>query len=724
MLTLASFALFLPLLGAFIAGFGQRLIGLRTAQLVASLLVCLAALLALRVFFAIGFGSAPDAGWSLPWIRVGQFVASWGLWLDTLTAVMLLVVLSVSAVVHLYAIGYMKGDAGGARFHAYLSLFTFAMLMLVTSDNLLQLFFGWEGVGLCSYLLIGFWYHKESANAAAIKAFVVNRVGDFGFALGIIALFWFTGTIKFDALFEVAPLVQDKRASFLGLEFDALTLATMLLFIGAMGKSAQLFLHTWLPDAMEGPTPVSALIHAATMVTAGVFLVARLSPLFELAPFTLHFITLVGATTALFAATVGLTQFDIKRVIAYSTCSQLGYMMFAAGVGAFGGAIFHLLTHAFFKALLFLGAGAVIHAMHHEQDMRNMGGLARKLPWTHGFMLLGSLALAGVGIPQLLGPGGIGLAGFHSKDLILEAAWLAHTPIGNYAFWLGILVALMTAFYSFRLLFLTFYGHARGDAKLHKTAHEAPGIMRWPLLLLALGAVITGFLLAPHMAKHGTTANQFWAGAVADFPLPTQDAAADYPAQAAGVRGTSDSAAGHADAYDGDTHLGDSYQEGSAAQAQAGDSTEASAGYGDSHAADYAGHAEHPPTWVLWLPLLAALSGIALAGLVYGGNRDWGPRIARTFAPLNRFFANKWYFDEAYELIFLRPARGLGQFFWKIGDIRLIDGFGPNGLRDLARLAAAQLSRAQSGYVYHYAFVMIAGILVLTTLFWLTLGRG
>ena len=696
MIVLATITVFLPLVAAIIAGLGQPWVGHRGAQIVTSSAMVLAAMLAWVVFLNIGFGSTPDQGWSYSWFTVGKLEASWGVWIDTLSAVMLVVVTTVSAIVHIYSIGYMADDPSIARFHAYLSLFTFAMLMLVTADNLLQMFFGWEGVGLCSYLLIGFWYHKESANIAAIKAFVVNRVGDFGFALGIFGLFWLTGTVDFQHVFAAASdsAIQEARWSFLGMDFNAITLLTMLLFIGAMGKSAQLFMHTWLPDAMEGPTPVSALIHAATMVTAGVFMVARLSPLFELAPATMVFITFIGASTAFFAATVGLTQFDIKRVIAYSTCSQLGYMFFALGVGAYGTAVFHLFTHAFFKALLFLGAGAVIHAMHHEQDMRKMGGLASKLPWTHGYMLIGSLALAGIGIPQLFG--GIGLAGFHSKDMIIEEAWLAHTPIGNYAFWLGIVVAFMTAFYSFRLMFLTFYGQPRGDAHTHEHAHEAPGIMRWPLMVLLVGAVISGYLLKPHFALHSETANQFWAGAVADFPALTDDYSASH------------SEAGydeHAVAKD-DNHSGDS-----------GDNSNEN----DYHDAE---HDKHPPIWVLWLPLIVALSGIVMAWLVYGGNRNWGVRIAHTFAPLNTFFANKWYFDEAYDILFVRPARGLGHFFWKKGDDLVIDGYGPNGLRDLARWGSLRLRQIQTGYIYHYAFAMILGVVVLMILLWFMLARG
>ncbi|MEO1265488.1 MAG: NADH-quinone oxidoreductase subunit L, partial [Pseudomonadota bacterium] len=477
---------FLPLAGALIAGLFGRAIGHRPAEIITTGLLMIAAVLSWVVFFEIGFGQQTVKVPLMRWITSGELDVAWSLRIDTLTAVMLVVVNTVSSLVHLYSIGYMHDDPARSRFFAYLSLFTFAMLMLVTSDNLLQMFFGWEGVGLASYLLIGFWYKKPTANAAAIKAFVVNRVGDFGYALGIFGIFAVFQSVQFDTIFAAAPTAVGQTMEFAGFQVDILTLLCLLLFMGAMGKSAQFLLHTWLPDAMEGPTPVSALIHAATMVTAGVFLVARMSPLFEYAPNALLFVTAVGAITAFFAATVGLVQNDIKRVIAYSTCSQLGYMFVACGVGAYGVAIFHLFTHAFFKALLFLGAGSVIHAMHHEQDMRNMGGLAPKIRITWVMMLIGTLALTGVGIPHL-----IGFAGFYSKDAIIEAAFGAHTAY-NYAFWLLVIAAFMTSFYSWRLMFLTFHGKSRAEHETFKHAHESPMVMLAPLVVLAVGAIGAG----------------------------------------------------------------------------------------------------------------------------------------------------------------------------------------------------------------------------------------
>ena len=470
----------LPLAGALIAGLFGRIIGDRPSEIITTSLLMVAAVLSWIVFVQVAFGHETQNVTLMRWITSGELDASWSLKVDTLTAVMLVVVTTVSSLVHLYSIGYMHDDDSRPRFFAYLSLFTFAMLTLVTSDNLLQMFFGWEGVGLASYLLIGFWYKRPAANAAAIKAFVVNRVGDFGFALGIFGLFFVFRTVNFDAIFAAAPGVAGKTFMFAGHDVDILTTLSLLLFMGAMGKSAQFLLHTWLPDAMEGPTPVSALIHAATMVTAGVFMVARLSPIFELAPDALAFVTLIGAVTAFFAATVALVQNDIKRVIAYSTCSQLGYMFVACGIGAYGAGIFHLFTHAFFKALLFLGSGSVIHAMHHEQDMRLMGGLRNKIPLTFAAMLIGTLAITGVGIPHLTG-----FSGFYSKDAIIEAAYAAGT-LNNYAFWLLVVGALMTAFYSWRLIFMTFYGETHADHKTYEHAHESPPTMLVPLAVLCV----------------------------------------------------------------------------------------------------------------------------------------------------------------------------------------------------------------------------------------------
>ena len=504
-----SAIVFLPLIGAIVAGLFGRAIGARASEVIASTLVLVSAFLSWVAFFQVGVGGAEGRIEVLPWISSGDLATSWAFRIDTLTAVMLVVVNTISGLVHVYSIGYMHHDPHRPRFFAYLSLFTFAMLMLVTADNFLQLFFGWEGVGLMSYLLIGFWYKKPEANAAAIKAFVVNRVGDFGFALGIFAVFFVFNSIQFDTVFAAAPDQLGKTITFLNWQIDILTLICLLLFMGAMGKSAQFLLHTWLPDAMEGPTPVSALIHAATMVTAGVFMVARLSPLFELSETALWVVTLVGASTAFFAATVGLVQNDIKRVVAYSTCSQLGYMFVAIGVGAYAAGIFHLFTHAFFKALLFLGSGSVIHALHDEQDMRKMGGLYRLIPITWGVMLIGTLALTGFPLT----------AGYYSKDAIIEAAFAAHSGIGMYAFVLTVVAALFTSFYSWRLMFMTFHGTSRSSPDVLKGAHEAPPVMLVPLLLLALGAIGAGVLFKGLFIGDGYGA--FWRTSLFTSPSNT-----------------------------------------------------------------------------------------------------------------------------------------------------------------------------------------------------------
>jgi NADH-quinone oxidoreductase subunit L len=646
---------FLPLVAAAIAGLFCRVIGDRPAQIVTCSALLIAAALSIFVFVRIGFG--PEQGKLIvvklfAWIGSGTLDIDWSLRVDTLTAVMLIVVTGVSSMVHVYSVGYMAEDPSIPRFMSYLSLFTFFMLMLVTSDNLVQLFFGWEGVGLASYLLIGFWYDRPSANAAAIKAFIVNRVGDFGFALGIFAVWVLSGSIAYDEIFAKAPVMAKMKIEFLGMTLPALETACLLLFVGAMGKSAQLGLHTWLPDAMEGPTPVSALIHAATMVTAGVFMVCRLSPLFELAPCALQVVTLVGAATAFFAATVGLTQFDIKRVVAYSTCSQLGYMFFAAGVGAYSAAMFHLMTHAFFKALLFLGSGSVIHALHHEQDMRNMGGVREKTPQTFVLMWIGTLALAGIGVPLILGHG-LGFAGFYSKDIILESAFGAHSTVGFVAFWLGILGAFMTAFYSARLMFMTFYGKYRGDHHTWEHAHESPLVILIPLYVLAAGAIFAGFV-----------------------------------------------------AYD--WFVGDSWQ----------------AFWGKSIAVastrEILHHAHEVPVWVKVLPLVMAIGGIALSYVYYVVRPDLPGRTVQTFKALHTFFYNKWYFDELYDRIFVRPSLWLGRIFWKQGDGATIDGLGPDGIAARARDVAAALVRFQSGYLYHYAFVMLIGVAGLVTWFMLS----
>ena len=590
------------------------------------------------MLYAIGFRGEARTVELFTWISSGAFEVSWALRFDTLTAVMVFVVTTVSAMVHVYSVGYMSHDHSIPRFMAYLSIFTFFMLMLVTADNFVQMFFGWEGVGVASYLLIGFWFDRPSANAAAMKAFIVNRVGDFGFALGIMAIFFLFGTVSFDAVFAAAPQMAGRNFEFLGMQVDALTTACILLFIGAMGKSAQLGLHTWLPDAMEGPTPVSALIHAATMVTAGVFMLCRLSPVFEYAPTALALVTVVGATTAIFAATVGLTQFDIKRVIAYSTCSQLGYMFFAIGVSAYQAAIFHLMTHAFFKALLFLGAGSVIHAMSDEQDMRRMGGIWRLIPTTYAMMWIGSLALAGLPF----------FAGFYSKDIILEAAYGAHTGVGQYAFWLGIVAALLTAFYSWRLLFLTFHGRPRANEKVMAHVHESPLVMIVPLAVLALGALFSGWLAYEAFVGHDY--KEFWGASIF---------------------------------------------------------------IGAHHEPLEAAH--HVPGWVKLLPIVVAVAGIALAWVAYIAVPDLPARVAAAFRPVHQFFFNKWYFDELYDRLFVRPSFYLGRGLWKTGDGALIDGVGPDGVAAATRLLSIRASRLQSGFVYHYAFAMLIGVVALVS---------
>jgi len=643
---------FLPLAGALIAGLFCLQIGDRLAQYVTCAAMLLAMALSIYVFIDVAYLGHARTTELFTWFDAGAFEASWVIRVDSLTAVMLVVVTVVSTMVHLYSVGYMAHDRSIPRFMSYLSLFTFSMLMLVTADNFMQMFFGWEGVGLCSYLLIGHWYDRPSANAAAIKAFLVNRVGDFGFALGIMGVFLVFNSVDFNTVFAAAPGKVDSTIRFLSWDMDTLTILCLLLFVGAMGKSAQIVLHTWLPDAMEGPTPVSALIHAATMVTAGVFMVCRLSPLFELAPDALAVVTIIGAVTAFFAATVGLVQNDIKRVIAYSTCSQLGYMFFAAGVSAYGAAMFHLFTHAFFKALLFLCAGSVIHAMSGEQDMRKMGGLARLIPKTYVLMWIGSLALAGIGIPGTI----IGFAGFDSKDVILESAWAAHSGIGRFAFWLGIAAAMMTAFYSWRLLFMTFHGPSRADHHVQEHVHESPWIMLGPLVPLAIGAVVAGMAFYGSFVGGAELMAWFWGGPEGSPYAPHLHALAE------------------------------------------------------SHVI----HAAHEvPFWVKAAPLVVALMGIALAYQMYVRNPLMPQRLARRFHGLYLFLLNKWYFDELYDRLFVRPAHVIGQGLWKAGDGAVIDGVGPDGLAAATQSLAQRASRLQSGYVYHYAFAMLIGVVLL-----------
>ncbi|TVQ34661.1 MAG: NADH-quinone oxidoreductase subunit L [Geminicoccaceae bacterium] len=634
---------FLPLLGAIVAGLFGRIIGDRAAQIVTCSLLCISALLSGIALLTVPFGE-PFKVPLATWIVSGSFEVDWALRIDALTVVMLVVVTWVSALVHIYSIGYMSHDASIARFMSYLSLFTFAMLMLVTADNFLQLFFGWEGVGVASYLLIGFWYEKASANNAAMKAFIVNRVGDFALILGIAAIFLVFDSVDFDTVFAAAPAFAEHQIALFGVTWSTLDLICILLFIGAMGKSAQLGLHTWLPDAMEGPTPVSALIHAATMVTAGVFLIARVSPIIEYAPVALAVIVLIGATTAFFAATVALTQNDIKRVIAYSTCSQLGYMFFALGVGAYAAAIFHLFTHAFFKALLFLAAGSVIHGMSNEQDMRRMGGIWRHMKFTYAMMWIGSLAL--VGVPFF--------AGFYSKDLILEAAFAAG-GVGFYAFALGIAAAVMTAFYSGRLLFMTFHGKPRASEEVMHHVHESPLVMTIPLGLLAVGAVFAGYLGLPMVADD----HAFWGGSI-------------YLAEM-------------------------------------------------ERNIIYLAH--YVPTWVVIAPIVAGFVGLGLAYVIYIQRTELADRLAERFRPLYQFSLNKWYFDELYDALFVRPARQAGTFLWRRVDAGIIDDYGPNGVAATALEGTKRVVKLQTGYIYHYAFVMLIGVAALVSWF-LFVARG
>ena len=677
---------FLPLLAAIVAGLGNRLLGNLVAKLITTGALFAACALSWPIF--LGFIAGAEHSQLHPvldWIHSGPLRVDWALRVDALTSVMLVVVTTVSALVHLYSWGYMAEDDSQPRFFAYLSLFTFAMLMLVTADNLVQMFFGWEGVGLASYLLIGFWYHKPSANAAALKAFVVNRVGDFGFSLGIFATFLVFGTVSIPDILHAAPGMAGSTIGFIGHRFDTMTLICILLFIGAMGKSAQLGLHTWLPDAMEGPTPVSALIHAATMVTAGVFMVCRLSPMFETSQTALTFVTVIGGATAIFAATVGTVQNDIKRVIAYSTCSQLGYMFFAAGVGAYGAAMFHLFTHAFFKALLFLGAGSVIHSMHHEQDMRFYGALRRHIPLTFWAMTIGTLAITGVGIIQVAGFAGFGFAGFYSKDAIIESAFASGSSVGGFAFVIGITAALLTSFYSWRLVFLTFFGKARWtqsehiqhalhgdhhdhpdaedaghDTRPHETPahhvaegtggyrpHESPWTMLVPLGVLSLGAVFAGLVFhAPFIdAEHGA---RFWGGSIAF-----------------------------------NAHLM---------------------------------HALHGvPLWVKLAPGTVMIVGFLIALQAYIRNTDIPARFTGQWGILYNFLYNKWYFDEIYGVVFIRPSLWLGRLFWKRGDEKTIDRFGPDGAATAVRVGNVLTARLQSGYLYTYALVMLLGLAAAAT---------
>jgi len=625
----------LPLLGSIISGFFGKRLGAKSCQILTSLFVSLSGILSLFIFYEVFVQDYSSNKLIFNWISSGDFHVNWSINIDPLASVMLVVVSLISSIIHFYSIGYMNHDPHIPRFMSYLSLFTFAMLTLVTADNFLQLYFGWEGVGLCSYLLIGFWFKKPSANAAAIKAFIVNRVGDFGFAIGIFLIFFFYGTVNYNEVFQQTPLLIQKEIIFLGIEFNLITLICLLLFLGAMGKSAQILLHTWLPDAMEGPTPVSALIHAATMVTAGVFLVVRCSPMFEYSQTALNVVATVGMLTAFFAATVALVQNDIKRIVAYSTCSQLGYMFFAAGVGAYHVAIFHLFTHAFFKALLFLGSGCVIHSFNEEQDIRSMGGVWKKIPYTYALMIIGTLALTGFPF----------LSGYYSKDAIIEFAYLKGSTVGYYAAAVGIFTALLTAIYSWRLIFKTFHGKYNNKKNNLSSIQESPLTMLIPSCLLAIGAIITGILLKEMFIGSDT---QFWSSSILFLQSIQHD---------------------------------------------------------------------RPPFWLLVTTPTVVIITIPIAYYLFVTNE----KILKNFVLKNQvlynFLVNKWYFDELYNFIFVEPLKKIGLFFWKKGDINTIDRYGPDGLSRLVKIISDKAVHFQSGYLYHYAFVMLIGFSILLTYF-------
>ena len=625
----------LPLLASIISGFFGKFIGDRNSEIVTSFLVTISAILSCVVLYDVVINQYLENIVIAKWISSGSLDVNWSIKIDPLSSVMLVVVTSVSSLVHIYSIGYMSHDPHKPRFMAYLSLFTFAMLMLVTSDNFIQLFFGWEGVGLCSYFLIGFWFKKDTANAAAIKAFLVNRVGDFGFALGIFLIFYLFGTVNYSEVFELIPTIIDKKLIFLGINVNAIDLICLLLFVGAMGKSAQILLHTWLPDAMEGPTPVSALIHAATMVTAGVFLVVRCSPIYEYSELALNVITIVGMSTAFFAATVALVQTDIKKIIAYSTCSQLGYMFFAAGVGAYNVAMFHLFTHAFFKALLFLGSGSVIHAFKDEQNINKMGGVWKKLPYTYALMIIGTLALTGFPF----------LSGFYSKDAIIEFAYLKGNTTGYYAAGIGIITAFLTSIYSWRLMFKTFHGdYNNKNIKIEET-HESPLVMLIPLFFLSIGAIFAGFFFKELFIGYDSEGN-FWQESIF-FLNPLSN--------------------------------------------------------------------EHPPFWFLIMTPVLVILSIPLAYYLFVKNKNLPTQIVDSNKPLYHFLLNKWYFDELYENIFVIPSKKLGLFLWKFFDVKLIDGFGPDGISAFIKKCSIKANKFQSGFIYQYAFVMLLGFSALLT---------
>ena len=628
--------IFLPLLGSILSGFFGKFLGDRTSEIITCLCVSFSAILSIIIFKEVVFNNYENNLKILNWISSGSLEVNWSIKIDAISSVMLVVVCVISSLVHIYSVGYMSHDPHKTRFMSYLSLFTFSMLMLVTSDNFLQLFFGWEGVGLCSYFLIGFWFKKPNANAAAIKAFIVNRVGDFGFALGIFLIFYIFGTVNYDEVFNQVSNYKNNNINFLEIEFNAINLICFLLFIGAMGKSAQILLHTWLPDAMEGPTPVSALIHAATMVTAGVFLVVRCSPIYEYSPIILNFITVIGMSTALFAATVALVQNDIKKIIAYSTCSQLGYMFFATGVGAYNVAMFHLFTHAFFKALLFLGAGSIIHSFKDEQDINKMGGVYKHLPYTYSLMMIGTLALTGFPF----------LSGFYSKDLIIEFAYLKGNTVGYYACVVGIFTAVLTSIYSWRLMFRTFHGEFSNKSQSISEIHESPLVMLIPLIILAIGSVLAGFIFKDLFMGYGTFSN-FWEGSILFLePLST----------------------------------------------------------------------EHPPKYILYLtPVLVTLS-IPFSYYIFLKNKSLIKSLVNSNKPIYLFLKNKWYFDELYEVLFVKSSKFLGKYFWKKIDGLVIDRFGPDGISNLLKYFSIKAVKFQSGFIYQYAFIMLLGFSLILTI--------
>jgi len=635
-MTYEHIIIFLPLISSIISGFFGNKIGERNSEILTSVFVSISTILSFFIFYKVLAYNYNNNVVVATWISSGSLNVNWSINVDALSSVMLVVVTLISAIVHVYSIGYMSHDPCKPRFMAYLSLFTFSMLTLVTSDNFLQLFFGWEGVGLCSYFLIGFWFKKESANAAAIKAFIVNRIGDFGFALGIFLIFYLFGTVNYNEVFQLVPNILNKEISFLGLNVNSINLICVLLFIGAMGKSAQLFLHTWLPDAMEGPTPVSALIHAATMVTAGVFLVVRCSPIYEFSQFALNLITIIGMSTALFAATVALVQNDIKKIIAYSTCSQLGYMFFAAGVGAYNVAMFHLFTHAFFKALLFLGSGSVIHSFKDEQDIREMGGVWKKLPYTWILMIIGTLALTGFPF----------LSGFYSKDAIIEFAYLRGNTPGYFAVGIGIFTAFLTSIYSWRLLLKTFHGTYNNKKINYESIHESSMVMIIPLIILAIGSIFAGIIFKEVFIGNESV-EILWRNSIFFLnPLSL----------------------------------------------------------------------DHPPNWVIFLTPILVIISIPISYYLFILNKNILNELVKGNKPIYDFLKNKWYFDELYELIFVKTSKKIGLYFWKNIDIKFIDKYGPDGLSNLIKNFSLRAVKFQSGYIYQYAFIMLIGFSLLLTL--------